>query len=401
MSKMKGLAVLTILALVLTMGGLVFAAPGSGGGGSSQVNIIATKYFDENGNGDKDQTGAIEYWMAGFEFELYEYKGTETPEYYPSDPDDWQKVGVTVTSASPNGQATFGMQPHGWHRMVELPHPGYECTNINGYLFPDGSYEYIWLTTNEVQSDIWFGNQEVEPPPPPELPEITVTKTANPTEVPETGGYVTFTITVENTGPVAVTLTSAIDTVFGALALSNFDKTYLEPSDVATYSFSEWLVGVPGIPHVNVVTVIAEDELGQSCQASDDATVNFTDDPDWHDETAWAAGLPYPGSNWATYTPYVADTYVTLYAGQYMEAGTVYFSAVDEGKVTLTITLNEGWRFAPVPDNVKIQDYAVAPTKAPVPGDFDWKVTATESPFVVEVPLNNFYGIHLDVQYCD
>ena len=47
-------------------------------------------------------------------------------------------------------------------------------------------------------------------------PQITVTKTADPTHVPETGGDVTFTITVTNTGSESVTLIDAVDTAFGA-----------------------------------------------------------------------------------------------------------------------------------------------------------------------------------------
>jgi hypothetical protein len=48
-------------------------------------------------------------------------------------------------------------------------------------------------------------------------PAIRVTKTADPTHVPETGGNVTFTFLVENIGPEDVTLTSLSDTQFGSL----------------------------------------------------------------------------------------------------------------------------------------------------------------------------------------
>lgn len=120
----------------------------------------------------------------------------------------------------------------------------------------------------------------------------------------------------------------------------------------------------------------------------------------WEDETAWAAGNRYvEQGNWATYTPYVANSTVTLYAGQTMDAGTVHFSEAVDGYVTITIALNEGWRFAPVDENVKIQDYAEAPSGNPSPGLFDWKGTADTSPFSIQVPLNNFYGVHVDVQH--
>jgi hypothetical protein len=123
---------------------------------------------------------------------------------------------------------------------------------------------------------------------------------------------------------------------------------------------------------------------------------------EWIGETAWAAGIRYVNQgNWATYTPYVADSTVTLYAGQDMEAGMVHFSAVDGGNVTITITLNDGWRFKDVDENVKIQDYADAPSGNPSPGLFNTKDYAFESPFSIEVPANNFYGVHVDVEWED
>jgi hypothetical protein len=118
------------------------------------------------------------------------------------------------------------------------------------------------------------------------------------------------------------------------------------------------------------------------------------------DETAWADGERYvTRGNWATYTPYVADSTVTLYAGQYYEAGTVHFSAVDGGKVTITINLTGDWEFAPEDENVKIQDYASAPSGNPSPGLFDHKGTASGQSFSIEVPANYFYGVHADVGY--
>lgn len=123
----------------------------------------------------------------------------------------------------------------------------------------------------------------------------------------------------------------------------------------------------------------------------------------WCGETAWAAGNRYvKKGNWATYTPYDgSEKIVTLYAGQTMEAGTVTFSAPAEGKVTITITLNDGWRFADVDENVKVQDYAAAPPSGnPSPGLFAWKATfdvgATSDS--IDVPLNNYYGVHVDVE---
>ena len=69
------------------------------------------------------------------------------------------------------------------------------------------------------------------------------------------------------------------------------------------------------------------------------------------------------------------------------------------GREEITITLNEGWRFADVDENVKIQDYESAPSAKPEPGLFENKGDASMSPFVIVVPEANFYGIHVDVEW--
>jgi uncharacterized protein YaiE (UPF0345 family) len=171
---------------------------------------------------------------------------------------------------------------------------------------------------------------------------------------------------------------------------------------------------------------------------------------EWIGETAWAAGERYTKrGNWATYTAYQTSSgadcigcyqqfdpeifcssrdtecreelaallaaclaaceassggsSIVLYAGQSMEAGTISFSAVNNGSVTITITLNAGWRFKNSAENVKVQDYATAPSGNPSPGLFLWKEYATGSTYSFDVPANSFYGIHVDVEWkkCD
>lgn len=123
----------------------------------------------------------------------------------------------------------------------------------------------------------------------------------------------------------------------------------------------------------------------------------------WADETAWANGTRYqnPG-NWATYTAYSADSTVTLYAGQTHVAGTVHFSSPVGGEVTITITLNAGFMFADTAENVKVQNYASAPAGNPAPGQFSDKDFADplDGTFEIVVPVNNFYGVHVDVERC-
>ena len=100
-----------------------------------------------------------------------------------------------------------------------------------------------------------------------------------------------------------------------------------------------------------------------------------------------------------------------LYAGQTMNSGTVTFSTPVDNVVTITVTLNDGWRFAlnpvdynennePIYDNnIKVQDYASTPPKKnPAPGLFSWKTFADGQVGTIEVPSNTLYGIHVDVE---
>jgi hypothetical protein len=118
---------------------------------------------------------------------------------------------------------------------------------------------------------------------------------------------------------------------------------------------------------------------------------------EWKGETAWSAGTRYvTKGNWATYSSKSnLETGVTLFAGQNMAAGTVKLT---NGQIT--VTLNPGWRFKDTNENVKIQHYASKPAASnPVPGRFATKGKANSSPFNINVPDGNFYGIHLDVEW--
>lgn len=115
-------------------------------------------------------------------------------------------------------------------------------------------------------------------------------------------------------------------------------------------------------------------------------------------ETAWAAGERYvTKGNWATYTPFVANTTVTLFGGQTIDIGTVHFSDCVDGKVTITINLTNGWELQDVDESVKVQGYFSIPSGKPSPGLFNsYKGDLLE----FEVDCYSYYGIHLDVRWC-
>jgi hypothetical protein len=135
------------------------------------------------------------------------------------------------------------------------------------------------------------------------LPTIEVIKDANPTTIPETGGWVTFTFTVKNTSIEPVTITSLSDTVFGTLAGDEdcHVGTVLPVGGSSEFSIDVWLEGDTGIDHYNVFTAKAVDNDNNGAEASDDygMTVAFQDVlPDISiTKTADPTSVPETGGN--------------------------------------------------------------------------------------------------------
>lgn len=115
----------------------------------------------------------------------------------------------------------------------------------------------------------------------------------------------------------------------------------------------------------------------------------------YKDDSAWAAGPRYNDKgNWSTYTPYVADTPVDIYAGQTHLVGTVTFSEAVGGQVSITITLDQAI-LQDDAESVKIQGYNTAPSGNPAPGQF---TTYKGKETIITVDAFAYYGIHLDVR---
>jgi len=116
--------------------------------------------------------------------------------------------------------------------------------------------------------------------PPTSPPDIEVTKTANPTSVPETGGDVEFSIRVTNNGSENVTIDSLSDTDFDLIVqCQDAQGTLLQPGETYTCRFTEFISGNVGENHVNTVTVVASDDDGNTDTDWDTATVVFTATP--------------------------------------------------------------------------------------------------------------------------
>lgn len=116
-----------------------------------------------------------------------------------------------------------------------------------------------------------------------EPPIIDVYKSASPSSVPETGGDVTYTVTVYNEVDEPLTLDSLIDDQFGDLnglgdcTLPQALGAFGDPSYEYTCSFIVSLSGEAGEIHTNTVTGSASDNDGNDATDNDDATVDFID----------------------------------------------------------------------------------------------------------------------------
>ena len=112
----------------------------------------------------------------------------------------------------------------------------------------------------------------VEPPP-----VIEVTKTANPTQVFEPGGMVTFTVVVENQSGLTdpVTITSLVDDTHGDLngqGTCSVPQT-IQPGDSYTCTFTATVSGSAGYSETDIVTASGTDDEGTPVSDNDDATV--------------------------------------------------------------------------------------------------------------------------------
>ena len=177
--------------------------------------------------------------------------------------------------------------------------------------------------TNTITGVISYNNQDeqdegsasveiTEGPPPPPPPSITVTKSANPTQITGTGGNVTFTIDVTNNSGFPVEITSFADTDFGNLAgvISNDCTvgTIIAAGDTYSCNFTAPVSGTWSSPHNNTMTVSVVDELDRPANDSDSAQVTFNTVPEITvTKTADPTSVTEPGGS-VTFTFLITNT---------------------------------------------------------------------------------------------
>jgi uncharacterized repeat protein (TIGR01451 family) len=106
------------------------------------------------------------------------------------------------------------------------------------------------------------------------LPDVTITKSADPTSVNEPGADVEFTIVVTNNSLEDATIDSLVDSDFDLAAnCADAVGTVLASAASYTCTFTEFIAGNVGEDHQNTATVIASDNDGNTDAESDDADV--------------------------------------------------------------------------------------------------------------------------------
>lgn len=111
---------------------------------------------------------------------------------------------------------------------------------------------------------------------------LAVSKAANPTTIPESGGVVQFTVRVTNTSAADnITVNTVNDTVFGNVSSSCVPAlpVDLAPGGVILCTFTRFFSGDEGTPHQNIATASGVDDDGAPVSGSGTATVPFTDTP--------------------------------------------------------------------------------------------------------------------------
>ncbi len=151
-------------------------------------------------------------------------------------------------------------------------------------------------------------------------PSIDVTKTADPTSVPEPGGPVQFTVDVKNTSVSTdpVTITSLVDDPDGAGPADPIDLNgkgncsvpqTIQPGETYTCKFTRSITGNAGDVKTDVVTASGHDDDGHPVSDHDDATVTITDVPSSIavDKSANPTSVQEPGGD-VTFTVVVRNT---------------------------------------------------------------------------------------------
>ena len=184
--------------------------------------IEGYKWNDMNGDGVWD---AAEPGLNGWTINLSGAVSTSTLTHY----DDSGKAGYYSFSVAPGSYTVSEVEQAAWMQT-----------------YPVGDSYSVTAGNGAVISGLNFGNMQP-------LPGISVTKTGD--QLSKVGDEVTYTVEIENTGNVALTLDSVIDTLKGDIT-SNFTSP-LGVGEAASYSYTYTVPDGAADPLLNEVAVNA------------------------------------------------------------------------------------------------------------------------------------------------
>jgi hypothetical protein len=174
-----------------------------------------------------------------------------------------------------------------------------------------------------------------------------------------------------------------------------FPETFKCPTDRASYDANRSYTKT----FTNTATL-----KGDNTDKTASATVTLKCTYPWVDETATGIGMTYKGtSNWFMVTKFTT-TPVNLIAGQKYDAGDITFTRIGtppNSTMTINITLQNGFRFANVANNLKIKNFSTERPQYVSPGQFPYKFNCSQALntcTATGLPDAPYYGIHVDVE---
>ncbi|HEX3623159.1 MAG TPA: hypothetical protein VHT97_12665 [Acidimicrobiales bacterium] len=170
--------------------------------------------------------------------------------------------------------------------LAPSPGPGntYSCHFLGDFRGPSGASQTdtVTVTATDTRGNTVHASANATVTLTPVPPSITTTKSAAPPSLQEPGGLFTFSYSVTNTGPEAVTITSIVDDVYGDL---NGRGTCAVGARLApnggTYSciFTGNFFGDAGATQTDTITTVGHDDRGQTVTSKASATVTITNVP--------------------------------------------------------------------------------------------------------------------------
>ena len=170
--------------------------------------------------------------------------------------------------------------------LAPSPGPGntYSCQFVGDFRGPSGSTQTdtVTVTATDSRGNTVHASANATVTITPVPPMITTTKSAAPPSLQEPGGTFTFSWSVTNNGPEAVTVTSIVDDVYGDL---NGKGTCAVGARLApnggTYSciFTGSFFGNAAATQTDAITTTGRDDRGQTVVSKSSATVTITNVP--------------------------------------------------------------------------------------------------------------------------